>query len=495
MTRATVSDSPFLPGWIWLLPLALIALFFEALQPVDNPTERIVWYSVLIIAATTALTRLCRIEKQFDFFEPLHLTFAVFVIFYPVRALFAVWLDDVWFDPSTAATWRGLSASALGFVCFAMGYKLGPRESFLRRRIWLDLDWSPERAKVVSLAFLLLSLAGFAAIRFLSGSFLYFLSLDPDIKAPHEMKPWFFYLLWVCQLMQVGALIQLGSWFSTGRRVFWTAFYSMLALFSTVFLSRLFTILCLMTLMLSWHYKRSKIKTTQIVILSLLAIGYLGIAGFYRELISPGNSMDEAGEFMELAGQQDKLVVHYVVANLEELYNLSEIISVTPTELPYQFGSTFTPVILKPIPRALMPSKPLGADALFTQRFSPEAYDSGLVTGLGAWGEWYLNFSWLGLILGMALTGALSAAAYKAMRATSEFGRVMLYSTFAVVLFTWLRSDFSSATSYGLYYLIPAILALAYITRPAPGHSPGTCNRVLMTGKGIGDADVARANT
>jgi hypothetical protein len=269
----------------------------------------------------------------------------------------------------------------------------------------------------------------------------------------------------------------------------------MLALFSTVFLSRLFTILCLMTLMLSWHYKRSKIKTTQIVILSLLAIGYLGIAGFYRELISPGNSMDEAGEFMELAGQQDKLVVHYVVANLEELYNLSEIISVTPTELPYQFGSTFTPVILKPIPRALMPSKPLGADALFTQRFSPEAYDSGLVTGLGAWGEWYLNFSWLGLILGMALTGALSAAAYKAMRATSEFGRVMLYSTFAVVLFTWLRSDFSSATSYGLYYLIPAILALAYITRPAPGHSPGTCNRVLMTGKGIGDADVARANT
>lgn len=473
MTRATVSQSPFLPGWVWLIPLAAVVSLFEVLQPgPGNPTERIVWYSVLMVIGATALTRVCRIEKEFDLFEPLHLVLALFVISYPVRALFAVGLDDGWFDPTKAAIWRALSASALGFVGFAIGYKLGPRKSAVRRRIWLDRGWNVERANVVSLAFLLFGLAGFVAVRFLGGSLFYFVLLDPDIKSPQAIKPWFFYLLWICLLIQVGALVQLGTWLSTGRRVFWTILYCILAILSTVFLARYFTVLCLMMLTLSWHYKRSRIRAIQVAILFLLGLGYLGVAGLYREWISPGNNVEEAGELVELAGQQNKLVLHYVVANLEELTNLSEVISVTPSELPYQFGSTFTPLLLKPIPRVLMPAKPLGASALFSRQAIPELYDSGLVTGLGAWGEWYLNFSWLGLMLGFALTGALSSVVYRAMRATTEFGRIMLYSSFVVVLLTWLRSDFNSGTTLGLYYFIPAILALAYVTKAKPESPP-----------------------
>jgi hypothetical protein len=76
----------------------------------------------------------------------------------------------------------------------------------------------------------------------------------------------------------------------------------------------------------------------------------------------------------------------------------------------------------------------------------------------------------------MALTGSLCSAAYKAMRGTNKFGRVMLYASFIVATFTWLRNDFNSAATYGLYYFIPAILALAYITKAKPvmlqaGHS------------------------
>jgi hypothetical protein len=473
MTRATVSQSPFLPGWVWLIPLAAVVSLFEVLQPgPGNPTERIVWYSVLMVIGATALTRVCRIEKEFDLFEPLHLVLALFVISYPVRALFAVGLDDGWFDPTKAAIWKALSASALGFVGFAIGYKLGPRKSAVRRRIWLDRGWNVERANVVSLAFLLFGLAGFVAVRFLGGSLFYFVLLDPDIKSPQAIKPWFFYLLWICLLIQVGALVQLGTWLSTGRRVFWTILYCILAILSTVFLARYFTVLCLMMLTLSWHYKRSRIRAIQVAILFLLGLGYLGVAGLYREWIYPGNNVEGAGELVELAGQQNKLVLHYVVANLEELTNLSEVISVTPSELPYQFGSTFTPLLLKPIPRVLMPAKPLGASALFSRQAIPELYDSGLVTGLGAWGEWYLNFSWLGLMLGFALTGALSSVVYRAMRATTEFGRIMLYSSFVVVLLTWLRSDFNSGTTLGLYYFIPAILALAYVTKAKPESPP-----------------------
>ena len=468
MSRATISQNPFLPAWFWLLPLTLIFLFFEALRPANDPTARIVWYAVLMIIGTTALTRVCRQEKRFDPFEPLHMTFVLFVIFYPVRALLAVWLDEGWFDPSNRASWTGLSASALGFICFALGYKLSSKRSPVHQRIWLDRSWNVEKANFVSLVFLLLGIAGFVAVRLLSGSFFYFILLDPDIKSPQDIKPWFFYLLWICLFLQVGALIQLGVWFSSGRRRLWTAFYCLLALLSTLLLARYFTVLSLMMFSVSWHYQRRRIKTFQVVIFFFLLVGYLGLAGLYREWISPGYNLDEVGELAELAGQQKQLVLHYVVGNLEELSNLCEVITMTPSELPYQFGSTFTPIILKPVPRVLMPEKPLGASAMFTQQLSPGSYDSGLVTGLGAWGEWYLNFSWLGLVFGMALTGALSSVIYRAVRATNGFSRVLLFSSCVVVLFSWLRSDFNSATSLGLYYFIPALLALAYITNAKP---------------------------
>jgi hypothetical protein len=469
MTRDAVSKSPFLPVWVSLIPLAALVLLLEALQPgLGNPTERMLWYSVLAIVGATALTRACRVQKQFDLFEPLHMVFALFLIFYPVRALLAVWLDESWLDPANAATWRGLSASVLGFVCFAIGYKMGPGKSAVRRTVWVDRNWNLQRANAASLGFLAAGLAGFLAVRVLGGSFLYFILLDPDIKAPGEIKPWFFYLLWICLLIQVGALIQFGGWLSTGKWPSRAALYCILALLSTFLLARYFTVLFLMMLAFAWHYQKRRIKALQVAFLCFLMVGYLGVAGLYREWISPGYDLEKTGQLAELAGQQDKVVMRYVVGNLEQLSNLTEVISMTPSELPYQLGSTFTPIFLKPVPRVLMPAKPLGASALFSRQLIPKLYDTGLVTGLGAWGEWYLNFSWLGLILGMALTGALCSAAYKAMRATNEFGRVVLYASFVVAMFTWLRNDFNSATTYGLYYFIPAIVALAYITKAKP---------------------------
>jgi hypothetical protein len=391
------------------------------------------------------------------------------LIFYPVRALLAVWLDEPLFDASKAPIWSALTASALGYLFFIIGYKIETRRAVVRRELWLDRPWNLRRAYFVSDLFLLVGLAGFIAVRVLGGSFLYFILLDPDIKGPQEIKPWFFYLLWICLLVQVGALIQFGCWLSTGLRPLRTALLCILALASTFPLARYLTVVWLIMVTLGWHYKKKSIKFIQVAILLLLVVGYLGIAGLYREWISPATDLVKTAELLELASQEQGLVIHYVVGNLEELYNLSDVMSVTPSELPYQFGATFTPVILKPVPRALMPTKPLGADALFTQEMSPEAYDRGLVTGLGAWGEWYLNFSWLGLTLGMTMIGMVSAFAYNAMRRTMGFGRIMLYSSFVIVLLSWLRSDFNSSTTYGLYYSIPIIAALAYITRSKPG--------------------------
>lgn len=470
MIRERALQPRWLASWILFFPLAPAVALYEALQQgLVSQSEKIVQFSVVIVLAASVVTLLFRIQKQFDIFEPLHVVFGLFAVFYPVRALFAAWLDESWFDPASASVWKALWASVLGFGCFAAGYKVGQSKFDWRRETWVDRSWNVERANFVSSLFLLIGLAGFAAMRFLGGTLFYFITLDPEVKAPGEIKAWFFYLLWVCVFVQVGALIQLGSWFGSGRRTSWTFVYCGLALVSTFFLARYFTVLFLAMLALSWHYQKKKIKAVQIVALFLLVVVYLGVAGLYREWISPGYDLEEVGRLVDLSGQQKELALRYVVGNLEELYDLSQVIAMTPSEIPYQLGSTFTPVLLKPIPRALMPAKPLGASALFSQRLIPDAYDNGYVTALGAWGEWYLNFSWAGLVLGMILMGALTAAAFKAMRATSTFGRVLLYLIFVVALLTWLRNDFNSAVTSGLYYFIPAVLALAYITSPESG--------------------------
>jgi hypothetical protein len=265
--------------------------------------------------------------------------------------------------------------------------------------------------------------------------------------------------------VQVGALIQLGCWLSTRRRPLWTIAYCLLALASTFLLARYITILFLMMVAVCWQYKRGRVGARKLLAGGFLLTAYLGVAGLYREWISPNFDLQQTGELVELATDQNTLVLRYVVANLESLSNLSDLITIAPQELPYQFGLTFTPMFLKPVPRALMPTKPLGASALFTRQTSPTEYEDGFVTALGAWGEWYLNFSWFGITLGMGLTGGLSAYAYRATRSTDEMGRILLYSCLLILLLSWLRSDFHAATTYALYYFIPVVFALAYITK------------------------------
>lgn len=469
LASVSASRSRFIPGWFWIVPFGVAVLLYAVLQSGSgDASQRIVWYSVLIIGGAAALTWVCR-AQQFDLFEPLYLVLGFFLISYPIRALLAVWFDEFWFDPAEAAIWKSVSASTLGFACFAVAYKLVGDKFNPRRRFWLDRDWDFGRAEVASRVFLFLGLVGLILVRVLGGSFFYFIVLDSEIKSPESVGTVFHYIFWMCLLIEVGALIQLGTWFSTGRKTSWTVVYCTLGLASTFLLTRNVTVLFLTMLAVCWHYRRAKIKAVQVAAFSFVLISYLGIAGLYREWISPGYNLDEQARLGELAVQQKGLALRYVVANFEQLFNLTEVISMTPSELPYQLGGTFIPVLLKPIPRAWMPSKGPSASVMFSRELYPEQYDKGFMTNVGAWGEWYVNFSWLGIALGMGLGGAFTAVAYKTMWVTNAFGRVLLHSSFLVALLSWLRVDSDSAAIYGLHYLIPAVLALSYIT--SRGHT------------------------
>ena len=80
-----------------------------------------------------------------------------------------------------------------------------------------------------------------------------------------------------------------------------------------------------MIVALSWHYRR--IGALQVTI---LLSDWLSRSGWLVSRMDfPGNTLEQTGgsSLAELAGQQNKLVLKYVVANLEELSNVSEKLS------------------------------------------------------------------------------------------------------------------------------------------------------------------------
>src|SRR5579863_6727467 len=97
MIQLEARENPIFSRWLWATLLGLSVFLYELMQPAGSPAVRISWYSILIIVVAAGVTRACRAQRQFDLFEPPYMVLALFLIFYPVRALFAVWLDDSWF--------------------------------------------------------------------------------------------------------------------------------------------------------------------------------------------------------------------------------------------------------------------------------------------------------------------------------------------------------------------------------------------------------------
>src|SRR5262249_6716987 len=93
------------------------------------------------------------------------------------------------------------------------------------------------------------------------------------------------------------------------------------------------------------------------------------------------------------------------------IHQFALIRSLTPSEIPFQYGATYSYFLVTLIPRAIWPEKPEAGDA---NKFFAVSY--GLTTEEGAMrstfgvsllAESYINFGWIGIVLIMAFQGAL----------------------------------------------------------------------------------------
>jgi hypothetical protein len=87
--------------------------------------------------------------------------------------------------------------------------------------------------------------------------------------------------------------------------------------------------------------------------------------------------------------------------------NVDLIIKGTAHGHPYKMGSTFEPLLYMFLPRVLWSDKPSGNSAVLLNREFHISEDPDTFISPSHLGEWYWNFGMAGVIIGMALSGAL----------------------------------------------------------------------------------------
>ncbi len=128
----------------------------------------------------------------------------------------------------------------------------------------------------------------------------------------------------------------------------------------------------------------------------------------------------------------------------------------------YLYGRTYLDFILAPIPRAIWADKPPIRNSFF---IAEEVLDLRINSGVPPSGlaELYLNFGWLGIILGMFIAGMISFTLYRNYRRAPDlrFARIpYAMSMLCVVLFFLV--DYTMAVLFFIRYQIAIYVAARY---------------------------------
>lgn len=135
----------------------------------------------------------------------------------------------------------------------------------------------------------------------------------------------------------------------------------------------------------------------------------------------------------------------------------------------YLYGQSFLMFIVAPIPRVLWPDKPnVRIGPYVAQDLLDFRNNSG--TPPSAIGEFYINFGWVGIALGMMIFGALLANIRKGYSSAQdkEQGRVK-YALAIMVMIYFMIGDFSYAMLFFIKYSFASFICQSYwAQKPKP---------------------------
>lgn len=131
---------------------------------------------------------------------------------------------------------------------------------------------------------------------------------------------------------------------------------------------------------------------------------------------------------------------------------LSFALKGVPSFLDFQYGKTIIGFLTSLIPSRFFPGKPVVSGAgVYTQRLFPYIFYSGTTIPPGLISEFYMNFSFVGVIFGMFLCGFFLGYLYQITKLKKSVFLTFLYSFLVVSFLYLLRGEFLLVTKYILF--------------------------------------------
>lgn len=216
-----------------------------------------------------------------------------------------------------------------------------------------------------------------------------------------EMGPFRNYFLLAINLLIPGIVLQFAVWLRQ-RKSLWVVL-SWFGVASLIYLSEAFRyriLLLLIPMLLLWFFYNK--RRPMLVAMLLFMVAFIALNGVVGAARTRLRGLD-LGQVSGYTPQQ------LIQASFEEsgvFFTTSVVISSVPDRYPFIGFEPVSTTLLHPIPRQLLPGKPVGN---YGKRYTDPIYNLGYFSGVTilGYGEYYLMFGWFSVVAAGFLIGAL----------------------------------------------------------------------------------------
>jgi hypothetical protein len=360
-----------------------------------------------------------------------------------------------------AALTRAVGVLALFFSMFLVGYHVRPGQRLAARasRIGagireLDLRW-------IIAAWLVIGLGGEAIVFAKIGSLSTALT---QLGTQGNLTVSFTYLV-ILNFYTAGLILWI-CWHpptTPGGTFALIAAVGELVIFYTILGSRTLVLVPILLMLLAWNELRSRVRVRTLIGLAVLGIlfssGYLAI----RETA-------KTAPFSQVLASVPRYAVDaQVILNSSPVFDqLFEETNYVPLRRDYRYGGELGQGLLSQIPRFLYHGKPPATDVTFRQLIWGDQFLAG--RPVGAAGEFYRDFGFLGVAIGGLLVGMLARGITGLRTGTGgregRSIRAALFMVSVLLLYQFIIGSYSIMFGSALELGIPLFIALKLFARP-----------------------------
>jgi oligosaccharide repeat unit polymerase len=214
------------------------------------------------------------------------------------------------------------------------------------------------------------------------------------------------------------------------------------------------------SLVILFYYLKFRISFLGILFGSLFVmLGFVFWEVYFREFMVSGEIVTLYNDF-SLAQNLFLKFGDFFLGNFMQVQTVSIIMDAYPFVHSHLYGSSIIMIVVIWIPRILFPGKPLTAAGDFTNSVWPDPVQTnGSTLPPGLIGELYMNFSWIGILIGMILIGYFYGILWrKFTHCPTDFYFSGIAVIFTALLLHFFRGELSAPFLSGVFFILPGVV-------------------------------------